>query len=253
MYSDSFKPSGQNPNVSVDCVIFGFKEGDLKVLLIERTKENNTAPITSELDLLLPGDLVFDNEDLDTSAKRVLKELTNLENIFLEQFYTFGNPNRLVKSADKNGLASIKIEPQARVITIAYYSLVKLDDFKPTASSFARKADWYSLKQLPALGFDHNEIVTAALKALKKKIQTHPIGFELLPLKFTLSQLQKLYETVIGNTLDKRNFRRQFIKKGILKPLMEKQKHVPHKRAQLFEFDKDKYELMNKEDYQWID
>ena len=253
MYSDNFKPSGQNPNVSVDCVIFGFKEGDLKVLLIEIKKENNTVAVRNEIDLLLPGDLVLNNEDLDTSAKRVLKELTNLENIFLEQFYAFGIPNRLVNSTNKNGSASLNSEPQARVITIAYYSLVKLDDFKPTASSFARKADWYSLKQLPALGFDHNEIVTAALKALKNKIQTHPIGFELLPLKFTLSQLQKLYETVIGNTLDKRNFRRQFIKKGILKPLMEKQKHVPHKRAQLFEFDKDKYELMNKTDYQWVD
>jgi 8-oxo-dGTP diphosphatase len=128
--------------------------------------------------------------------------------------------------------------------------LVKIDDYKPSASSFARNAYWHSLAQMPELGFDHNDIVNYALKALKKKIQTHPIGFELLPKKFTLSQLQKLYETIIGHALDKRNFRRQIIKKGILKPLLEKQKHVPHKRAQLFEFDKEKYELMNKEDYE---
>jgi 8-oxo-dGTP diphosphatase len=253
MYSDRIKATGQNPHVSVDCVIFGFQEGDLKVLLIERSYANATDPSLSGKDLLLPGDLVFDDEDLDTSAKRILKELTNLENIFLEQFHAFGDPNRVRKSTDKNWLESIRLEPQARVITIAYYSLVKLDDYKPSASSFARKADWYSLNQLPELGFDHNEIVNYALTALKRKIQTHPIGFELLPKKFTLSQLQKLYETIIGHQLDKRNFRRQIIKKGVLKPLMEKQKHVPHKRAQLFEFDKEKYELMNKENYELLE
>jgi 8-oxo-dGTP diphosphatase len=250
MYSDRIKAPGQNPHISVDCVIFGFQEGDLKVLLIERSYAHSADSALAGKDLLLPGDLVFDNEDLDTSAKRILKELTNLENIFLEQFHAFGDPNRVRKSTDKNWLESIRSEPQARVITIAYYSLVKLDDYKPSASSFARNAYWHSLTQMPELGFDHNEIVNDALKALKKKIQTHPIGFELLPKKFTLSQLQKLYETIIGHALDKRNFRRQIIKKGILKPLLEKQKHVPHKRAQLFEFDKEKYELMNKEDYE---
>jgi 8-oxo-dGTP diphosphatase len=251
MYSDRIKTSGQNPHVSVDCVIFGFQEGDLKVLLIERSYANAGDPSLAGKDLLLPGDLVYDNEDLDTSAKRILKELTNLENIFLEQFHAFGDPNRVRKSTDKSWLESIRSEPQARVITIAYYSLVKIEDFKPSASSFARNAYWHSLAQeFPELAFDHNEIVTTAQKALKKKIQTHPIGFELLPNKFTLSQLQKLYETIIGHPLDKRNFRRQMLKKGILKPLMEKQKHVPHKRAQLFEFDKEKYELMNKEDYE---
>ena len=250
MYSDNIRAVGQNPHISVDCVIFGFQEGDLKVLLIERSYDSLNDPSLLGKDLILPGDLVFDNEDLDASAKRILKELTNLENIFLEQFHAFGDPNRVRKSTDKNWLESIRSEPQARVITIAYYSLVKIDDYKPSASSFARNAYWHSLAQMHELGFDHNDIVNYALKALKKKIQTHPIGFELLPKKFTLSQLQKLYETIIGHALDKRNFRRQIIKKGILKPLLEKQKHVPHKRAQLFEFDKEKYELMNKEDYE---
>jgi 8-oxo-dGTP diphosphatase len=249
MYSERIKTLGQNPHVSVDCVIFGFQEGDLKVLLIERSYANEKDPALTGKDILLPGDLVFDDEDLDTSAKRILKELTNLENIFLEQFHAFGDPNRVRKSTDKIWLESIRSEPKARVITIAYYSLVKLDDYKPSASSFARNAYWQSLAQMPELGFDHNEIVNYGLNALKRKIQTHPIGFELLPKKFTLSQLQKLYETIIGDVLDKRNFRRQMLKKGILKPLLEKQKHVPHKRAQLFEFDKEKYEFLNKEDY----
>ncbi len=250
MFSDRIKAAGQNPHVSVDCVIFGFEEGDLKVLLIERSYANASNPQKTGKDLLLPGDLVYDHEDLDTSAKRILKELTNLENIFLEQFHSFGDPNRVRKETDKVWLESIRTEPEARVITIAYYSLVKLHDYQPSAKSFARNAYWYSLNQLPELGFDHNEIVNSGLKALKKKIQTHPIGFELLPDKFTLSQLQKLYETILGHSLDKRNFRRQIIKKGILKPLSEKQKHVPHKRAQYFEFDKEKYELMSKDDYE---
>lgn len=253
MYSDRIKTAGQNPHVSVDCVLFGFHEGDLKVLLIERSYAAESNSSESGKDLLLPGDLVYDNEDLDTSAKRILKELTNLENIFLEQFHAFGDPNRVRKSTDKTWLESIRSEPQARVITIAYYSLVKIEDYNPTASSFARNASWYPLNQLPELAFDHNEIVSFGLKALKKKIQTHPIGFELLPNKFTLSQLQKLYETIMGHGLDKRNFRRQIIKKGLLKPLLEKQKHVPHKRAQLFEFDKEKYELMSKDDYEILE
>ena len=245
MYTDRIKDAVQNPHVSVDCVIFGFEEADLKVLLIERNYATESNIERRNKDILLPGDLVYDNEDLDSSAKRVLKELTTIDNIFLEQFHAFGDPNRVRKSTDKDWLESMRLEPMARVITIAYYSLVKLDNYQPTASSFAKKAEWYSLKDIPELGFDHNEIVNAALNALKNKIKTHPIGFELLPKKFTLSQLQKLYETILGSTLDKRNFRRQFINKGILRPLHEKQKHVPHKRAQLFEFDKEKYELAN--------
>ncbi|MCC6251814.1 MAG: NUDIX hydrolase [Bacteroidia bacterium] len=244
MYNDKLNTSIQNPHVSVDCVIFGFKEGDLKVLLIERkaASDNNSSP--NKKDFLLPGDLVFDNEDLDTSARRILKELTSLENIYLEQFHAFGNPDRVRKPSDKPWLEAIRTEPYARVITIAYYSLVKLEDYKPTASSFANNADWFSLKDIPELAFDHNEIVNYALKVLKSRIQTHPVGFELLPKKFTLSQLQKLYETIMGENLDKRNFRRQFMKNGMLIPLMEKQKHVPHKRAQLFKFNKEKFEAV---------
>jgi 8-oxo-dGTP diphosphatase len=142
MFSDRIKAAGQNPHVSVDCVIFGFEEGDLKVLLIERSYANASNPQKTGKDLLLPGDLVYDHEDLDTSAKRILKELTNLENIFLEQFHAFGDPNRVRKETDKVWLESIRTEPEARVITIAYYSLVKLHDYQPSAKSFARNAYW---------------------------------------------------------------------------------------------------------------
>jgi 8-oxo-dGTP diphosphatase len=230
-----------NPHVSVDCVIFGFDEGELKVLLIERdvaNPQNNTKRFS------LPGNLVDDAEDLDTSAKRVLKELTMLDNIFLEQFFTFGNPDRVKNAEDAQWLNEVRDLPTARVITVAYYSLVKIGDYSPSAASFARKAFWCPVSEVPDLAFDHNQIFTTALNSLKNKLRIEPVGFELLPKKFTLGQLQKVYETILGTTLDKRNFRRKILNKGFLKPLQEKQKGVPHKRARLFEFDKENYELI---------
>jgi 8-oxo-dGTP diphosphatase len=235
-----------NPHVSVDCVIFGFDEGDLKVLLIERdldTIDHQT------LRYSLPGNLVDDNEDLDTSAGRVLKELTNLDNIFLEQFYAFGDPLRVKNSADAQWLNAIRDVPTARVITIAYYSLVKIGDYQPAPSSFARKAFWCPINEVPALAFDHNKILDQALISLKTKLRIQPIGFELLPDKFSLGQLQKVYETILGTSLDKRNFRRKILNKGFLKPLQEKQKGVPHKRARLFEFDKEAYDKLKSEQF----
>jgi len=121
-----------------------------------------------------------DNEDLDTSAGRVLKELTNLDNIFLEQFYAFGDPLRVKNSADAQWLNAIRDVPTARVITIAYYSLVKIGDYQPAPSSFARKAFWCPISEVPALAFDHNKILDQALISLKTKLRIQPIGFELL-------------------------------------------------------------------------
>lgn len=231
----------QNPHVSVDCVIFGFEEGDLKVLLIERNLDESDHQSKR---YSLPGNLINDNEDLDTSAKRILRELTSLDNLYLQQFYAFGDPNRVKSSADAQWLNAVRDVPTARVITVAYYSLVKLGDYQPSAASFARKAFWCSINQIPDLAFDHNQILDAALRSLKNKLRVEPIGFELLPKKFTLGQLQRVYETILGTTLDKRNFRRKILNKDFLKPLQEKQKGVPHKRARLFEFDQERYESL---------
>jgi 8-oxo-dGTP diphosphatase len=246
MQTDAKLTAQLNPHVSVDCVIFGFDEGDLKVLLIER--ELDVIDQTS-LHYSLPGNLVDDNEDLDTSAKRVLKELTNLDNIYLEQFFAFGDPDRVKHSADAQWLNSVRDVPTARVITVAYYSLVRIGLYQPSASSFARKAFWCPVTEVPALAFDHNIILEQALKSLKTKLRIQPIGFELLPDKFTLGQLQKVYETILGTNLDKRNFRRKILNKGFLKPLQEKQKGVPHKRAQLFEFDKEAYDRLRSDQF----
>jgi len=247
-WPDRSKTQGQdlNPHVSVDCVIFGFDEGELKVLLIERDLEKSDHKSRK---FSLPGNLVDDNEDLDTSAKRILKELTSLENIYLEQFYAFGDPNRVKSSVDAQWLNAVRYMPTARVITVAYYSLVKIHDYQPSASSYARKAFWCPVSEVPILAFDHNQILEKALQSLKSKLRMQPVGFELLPKKFTLGQLQKVYETILGTALDKRNFRRKILNKGFLKPLSEKQKGVPHKRARLFEFDEMHYNRIASEQF----
>jgi len=235
-----------NPHVSVDCVIFGFDEGDLKVLLIEREVDEADKKTRH---YSLPGNLVDDNEDLDTSALRVLKELTSLENIYLEQFFAFGDPDRVKNSSDVQWLNAVRDVPTARVITVAYYSLVKIGDYQPSAASFARKAFWCPVSEVPELAFDHNKILISALNSLKSKLRVQPIGFELLPEKFTLGQLQKVYETILNTHLDKRNFRRKILNKGFLKALTEKQMGVPHKRAQLFEFDKLSYDKLRSDQF----
>lgn len=235
-----------NPNVSVDCVIFGFDFTELKVLIIERNDP------TGKGVHMLPGNLVRDDEDLDLAATRVLKELTGLENIYLEQFRVFGDPNRVLKEKDQAWLRSIREHPDARVITVAYYSLIKLDKYKPAPSSFARTANWVPLREVPDLAFDHNEILKGAQMALRKQLRVEPIGFELLPRKFTLGQLQKLYEEILETNLDKRNFRRKMINKGILFPLKEKQEGVPHKPAQLFQFDRKKYDELKSKEFDFV-
>lgn len=236
-----------NPNVSVDCVIFGFDGDRLKVLLIDRGQVISSNE--KEKVYALPGNLIREDEDLDDAAGRVLFELTGLENIFLEQFGSFGNPNRLTKEHDLEWLKSIRAQPDARVITVAYYSLIKADQYEIHASSFAQDAFWHDIDELPPLGFDHLEIIESALRELKFKSKYQPLGFELLPEKFTLGQLQKLYEAILGTDLDKRNFRRKIMKMAFLDPLSEKQIGVAHKPARYYTFDKEKYQNYKGNDF----
>jgi 8-oxo-dGTP diphosphatase len=227
-----------NPNVSVDCALFSFDGSELEVLLIERMAGETTL----EDDLLaLPGNLIYQNENLDQAANRVLFELTGLENIFLEQVYTFGDPARITKQKDQDWLKKIRAHPEARVITVAYTSLVKKSNLKVSPSSFARKALWVKVKEVPQLAFDHNEIFTKALDFLKQKIYLQPLGYELLPERFTLAQLQKLYEAILDDSFDKRNFRRKILRTSFIIPLDEKQQGVAHKPARLYRFDKSQF------------
>ena len=234
-----------NPNNSVDCVIFGFDFEQIKVLLIDRGQNLGN----SKNQRALPGNLIYEDEDLDQAAYRVLEELTGINDIYLEQVGAFGNPNRISKESDLEWLKSIRDQPNARVITAAYYSLVKIDDFIPKPHSFAKKAEWIPLTEINELAFDHFEILQVAKEKLKQKIKIQPIGFNLLPEKFTLSQLHKLYECILEKPLDKRNFRRKIQKLNILTNLKEKQRGVPHKPSQLYKFNEENYQLLTQNGY----
>lgn len=231
MPDHSIKTNNPNPNVSVDCVVFGFDNEKLKVLLIKQRNLDEDAA-----QLALPGDHVLEKENLDQAANRVLKELTNLEGIYLKQFQTFGDPDRLSNVKDQEWLRTFREDPTVRVFTVAYYSLVKMEDYFPAAASFAGEVKWQDVDQIPDLAFDHNLIVNDALTRLREEFELKNIGYELLPKKFTLSMLQTLHEIVLGVTLDKRNFRKKIKKSPVLVPLSEKQKGVDHKPAQLFEY-----------------
>lgn len=223
-------------DVSVDCVVFGFDDQKLKLLLIEQKQP--AGGVSIKLQKALPGDLLMDDESLDEAARRVLSELTSLEGIYLKQFHAFGDPNRVRGLKDQEWLRSFRNNPERRVLTVGYYSLVKMEDFNPKAASFAGKAQWIDVYKIPGLAFDHNEIVDEALKMLRHELVADNIGFELLPEKFTLSQLQRLHEIILDKKLDKRNFRKNILKNDRVKALNEKQKGVLHKPAQLFKFDR---------------
>jgi 8-oxo-dGTP diphosphatase len=231
----------QNPHVSVDCVIFGYAEQQLKLLLIRRALHLPQQDGPDRF-LALPGDLVLEDEDLNQAAKRVLKELTGLDNVFLEQFAAFGAPERVKKEKDKQWLQSVRQNPDARVITVAYYSLIDAAECRLHPGSFSAQAVWMPISEVPELAFDHNEIFENALDELKHKIQLRPIGFELLPEKFTLGELQSLYEAILGRDLDKRNFRRKMLRSGFVLALEEKQQGVANKPAQFYQFNRQKYE-----------
>ncbi|TDO23071.1 NUDIX hydrolase [Pedobacter duraquae] len=218
-----------NSAFSIDCVIFGFDAGELKILLIERNEE----PFKDWW--ALPGNIVGENESLDQSASRILHELTGLGDIYMEQYYTFGDVAR---------------HPQGRVLSVAYYALIRLggDKALKPISNYAKQAYWVNIKELPRLAFDHQQIFDKGLEKIKRRIKHQPIAFELLPEKFTLTQLQNIYELISDKKLDKRNFRKKMLSFGVLKDLDEKQKGVSFRAATLYRFDKRKYaKLFGKE------
>ncbi|MCK0200789.1 NUDIX hydrolase [Ornithobacterium rhinotracheale] len=220
-------------DVSVDCTVFGYDDKQLKILLIEQKKQSpEHIPLRA-----LPGDHVYKGEDIDDAANRVLEELTGLRGVFLKQFHAFGKPDRLQQKQDKEWLLNVRKDLNKHVVTIAYYSLIKMEDFVPEAVSFANKTEWVNIDEIPHLGFDHDEIFQKALATLRFDTENYNIAFELLPKKFTLSQLQNIYEVILDREFDKRNFRKSIKKLSNLIPLNEKQKGVFHKPAQLYSFD----------------
>ena len=213
------------PALTVDCVVFGQDEEDLKVLLIQRGVE----PYAGRW--ALPGGFVRMDEALDAAARRELEEEAGIRPVHLEQLYTFGEPGR---------------DPRGRVITVAYFALVKLSDHQLHAATDAREAAWFSVWDTPKLAFDHADILATALQRLKGKVRYQPIGFELLPPKSTLTQLQRLYEIILERPLDKRNFRKKILAMDLLEELDEVEQDVSHRAARLYRFDHKKYKQLEK-------
>lgn len=226
-------------DVSVDCALFGFDGEALKLLLIrQRTSEGG--PLSeAELQMALPGDFVHADESLDAAAGRVLGELTGLDDVYLKQFHAFGDPDRVKGLKDQHWLRTFREHPENRVMTVAYFGLVSLHDHTPKASSFAGEAEWTDVDHLPELAFDHDDIAHLALRMLREQLESKHIGFEMLPKKFTLRQLQSLHEVVLDKKLDKRNFRKNIKRMDHVVPLNEKEEGVLHKPAQLFTYDAD--------------
>lgn len=207
--------------VALDCIIFGFEGGELKLLLLKRKFE----PAKGEWSLM--GGFLDKSESLDDGARRILHQLTGLNDIYMEQLYTYGDVNR---------------DSGERTISVTYYALIKVDENDRRLAE-AHGAQWVSINKVPKLIFDHNKMVNKALATLRSKIVRKPIGFELLPEKFTLPQLQNLYEAINQEQLDKRNFRKRILEIGLLDKLDEKEKESSKKGAFYYKFNKEKYLL----------
>ena len=223
----AFSYEYERPSLTVDCVIFGLdlEEENLKVMLIERDLE----PFAGMW--AIPGGFVRSGETLEAAAVRELQEETGVADVFLEQLYTFGDPGR---------------DPRGWVVSVAYYALVSPEKHTVQAATDARQARWFPVTSLPPLAFDHAEILGVALERVRGKLTYAPIGFELLPRKFTIKQLQKLYEIVVGRRIDNRNFRKKIFGMDVLQETGEMQRGVPHRAARLYKFDERKYRQLIK-------
>lgn len=214
--------------ITIDCVIFGFNKANLEVLLVQHAEGESIGKWG------LLGGYLKKEESADEAAQRIVYELTTLDNIYLEQLKAFTNPKRV---SDR------------RVVTIGYYTLVNREDYNIKASQTVIEAKWYKIKDLPDLIFDHNEIFDFSLKQLQNRVRQAPIGFNLLPEKFTLLQLMHLYEEILGIELDKSNFRRKILHMKLLVELDEKQQDVSHRAAKLYKFDSEIYKKLTEKGF----
>ena len=218
--------SKQSIKLTVDAVVFGYEEGKISVLLIKRKYE----PFKGKW--AIPGGFVLNNESLEEAVQRELQEETGVKINYLEQLYTFGEPSR---------------DPRGRVVSIAYFGLVRPNTFKIFASTDAAEVEWFNISELPELSFDHKEILKIAIERLQGKISYEPIGFELLDKKFPFSDLEKLYSTLLGREIDRRNFRKKIVGLNVLDELEEKVSKGSGRPANLFQFNQKRYFHLKKE------
>lgn len=229
------------PYLSVDCVVFGFDSitQELNILVYERDIFDDQK---GNMNLKFPGNMLPNDEDLDDSAHKMLFDLTGLKDVCLKQFYTFGHPNRFKFDEEKAWAEKhydIQIE---RVITVAYYALIRINKKHPEQERIKDELKWIPIDKAENLAFDHSDILQKAISELRKDVLLKEVnGFELLPKKFTLAQLQSLYEAIMNKKLDKRNFRRKIAKAKYIQALDEKQKGVAHKPALLYQFYKPEF------------
>jgi 8-oxo-dGTP diphosphatase len=227
-------------HVSIDCVVFGFHEGQMKVLML---KSNN------EEAWYLPGGFVRNEEPIEKAADRILQERTGIDEIFLQQFHVFGDPDRskFHNEIYKDMLPDEKNFFNQRFISIGYYALVDFMNVNPTADAFSEICTWRDLNDLPKFQLDHRLIFEKALDTLRLQLNYQPIGYNLMPKEFTMPELQKLYETILDKKLDRRNFQRRILGFGILNKLEQTRKGGAHKAPYLYSFDLHKYEEALKE------
>jgi 8-oxo-dGTP diphosphatase len=223
------------PQLSIDCVIFGFHEGELKVLLLQWKDSKRWC---------LPGGFILKEEHIDNAAVRILQNRTGLKNIYLQQFHTFGDPVRERKKHGVSQPADVRGKSwlMQRFITVGYWALVEFSKVNPTADDFSLECKWWDINKIPSLILDHNEILDKALSSLRMHIHDYPVGKDLLPQKFTMPELQTLYETILGKKLDRRNFQKKMLSLGILDRLKERKQGGAHKAPFLYRFDSKKYQ-----------
>ena len=224
-------------HISIDCVVFGFHTNELKVLMLKAKYEDKWA---------LPGGFVLKEENLDEAAQRILNERTGLNKIFLQQFYVFGDPARSTRKNNREFLKKMKVNSENswmfdRFISVGYSALVDFTKVQPLADLFSDGYKWFNIHDIPEMILDHQEILGKALDNLRIQLNLQPVGYNLLPLKFTMPELQKLYETILDRKLDRRNFQRKMTGTGILKKLKETKKGVAHKAPFYYKFNLPKY------------
>jgi 8-oxo-dGTP diphosphatase len=228
------------PQLSIDCVIFGFHDDQLKVLLLQWKDTHQWC---------LPGGFIYKKEHIEEAATRTLRDRTGLNDIYLQQFYTFGNSDReRGKHGIKEPIGKMKSKwLMQRFVTIGYWALVEFSKVVPVPDDFSEDCKWWDVDKVPKLVLDHNEIQQKALESLRLNLNDYPVGRDLLPTKFTMPQLLRLYETILGKKLDRRNFQKKIIMLGILERLKERKMGGAHKSPFLYRFDAKKYKKAMRE------